>query len=73
MDAIQLNLKLPFEQLVEAVRKLSPKEKLLLNDAIWDEQMEIPTEQQEFVRNRIQEAKQNSDSLLDWAEVKKDI
>jgi hypothetical protein len=73
MDAIQLNIKLPFEQLVEAVRNLSPKEKLLLNDAIWDEQMEIPTEQQEFVRNRIQEAKQNPESLLDWEEVKKDI
>jgi hypothetical protein len=73
MDAIQLSINLPFEQLVEAVKKLSPKEKLLLNDAIWDEDMEIPTEQQELVRNRIREAKQNPNSLLDWDEVKKDL
>lgn len=73
MDGIQLNINLPFEQLVEAVKKLSPKEKMLLNDAIWEEEVEIPIEQQELVRNRIEEAKQNPGTIADWEDVKNDL
>ncbi len=68
-----LNIKLPFEQLLEVVKKLSPKEKLMLNDAIWDEEIEIPVEQQDLVRNRIKEVKNDPNSMVDWEEVKSEI
>jgi putative addiction module component (TIGR02574 family) len=64
---------LPFEQLLEVVKKLSPKEKLMLNDAIWDEEIEIPVEQQDLVRNRIKEVKNDPNSMVDWEEVKSEI
>ena len=42
MENIELNVRLPFNQLLEAVKKLYTKEKLLLNDAIWGESIDIP-------------------------------
>ena len=44
MNTVALNVNLNFQQLVDAVKKLSPAEKLKLNDAIWDENMQVPEE-----------------------------
>ncbi len=71
MNSINLNIDLSFAQLVEAVKQLSPTEKLLLNDVLWNESMEIPAEHQSMVLNRIQKAKQNPDRLVDWDEASK--
>lgn len=66
MDTIQLDVNLSFQQLIDAVKKLSPSERLKLNDAIWDENMEIPEAQQKIVGERMQKSKQNPKRLLDW-------
>lgn len=66
MDTIQLDVNLSFQQLIDAVKKLSPSERLKLNDAIWDENMEIPEAQQKIVGERMLKSKQNPKRLLDW-------
>jgi hypothetical protein len=73
MDTIQVNVHLTFNQLLEAVKQLSPKEKLMLNNAIWDESMEIPVEQQALVLQRKQDSKENPDNMLDWKEASKTL
>lgn len=67
---ILVNIHLSFQQLVEAVKKLSPKEKSLLNEVIWDE-MDIPEEHQSLVLGRIEKAKQEPERLVDWDEASK--
>ncbi len=49
MNSINANIDLSFQQLVDAIKKLTPKEKLLLNDVLWNESMEIPAEHQPLV------------------------
>lgn len=69
---ITVNAHLSFQQLVEAVKKLSSKEKLLLNEIIWDD-MDIPAEHQSLVLSRIEKAKQNPERLIDWDEFSKTL
>jgi hypothetical protein len=66
MNTVKVNIDLSFNQLVDAVKQLSPEEKLMLNDVLWDESMEIPPEHQALVLGRIQKAKNNLDRLIDW-------
>ena len=73
MNPISLNIDLSFKQLKDAVKQLSPKEKLLLNDILWSESMEIPAEHQTLVLGRIQKAKQNPNRLMDWDEASKSL
>ena len=73
MNSINVNIDLSFQQLLDVVKKLTPKEKLLLNDVLWNESMEIPTEHQTLVLNRIKMAKQNPERLMDWDEVSKNL
>ena len=73
MNSINVNIDLSFQQLLEAVKKLTPKEKLLLNDVLWKESMEIPAEHQALVLGRIKMAKQNPERLMDWDEVSKNL
>ena len=73
MNSINVNIDLSFQQLVDAVKKLTPKEKLLLNDVLWKESMEIPAEHQALVSARIKMAKQNPERLMDWDEVSKNL
>ena len=73
MNSINVNIDLSFQQLVDAVKKLTPKEKLLLNDALWKESMEIPAEHKALVLARIKMAKQNPERLMDWDEVSKNL
>ena len=73
MSNINVTIDLNFQQLVEAVKQLSLEEKLELNDALWDEKMEIPLSHQTIVLDRIKKATKNSSRLLDWEEVAKTL
>jgi hypothetical protein len=73
MDSIKLNINLSIEQLIEAVKQLSPIDKLKVNDAIWDEDTDIPAEQKELVLDRIAKSKADTDRMLDWDEVVKTL
>ncbi|MGN6265782.1 MAG: addiction module protein [Ginsengibacter sp.] len=66
MNTVKVNIDLSFNQLVDAVKQLSPEEKLMLNDVLWDESMKIPAEHQALVVGRIKKAKNNPDRLMDW-------
>lgn len=73
METIKLNINLSINQLVEAVKQLSPKDRLKINDAIWNDNIEIPIEHQEIVLERKAKAKTNPERLLDWDEVSKKL
>jgi hypothetical protein len=44
METIKLNNKTTVNQLVEEVEQLSPKDRLKINDVIWNDNVEIPIE-----------------------------
>ena len=71
METIKLNIELSVNQLIEAVKQLSPKDRLKVNDAIWNEDMEIYVEHQRIVLERLEKSKENPERLLDWDEVSK--
>jgi len=73
METIKLNIDLSVSQLLEAVKQLSPKDRLKINDALWNEDIEIPTEHQKIVLDRIAKAKTNPERLLDWDKVCKTL
>ena len=73
METIKLNIDLNVNQLIEAAKQLSPKDRLKLNDAIWNHDMAIPIEHQKIVLERMAKAKTNPERLLDWDEVSKTL
>lgn len=73
METIKLNIDLSVNQLIEAVKQLSPKDRLKINDAIWNDNIEIPIEHQKIVLSRMAKAKSNPERLLDWDEVSKNL
>jgi len=73
MNTVNLNIDLSFKQLADAVKQLSPEEKLMLNDVLWDESIEIPAEHQTLVLGRIQKSKKNRDRLMDWDKASKTL
>jgi len=73
MDALKLNNDLSFNQLLDAVKQLSPKELLTLNDAIWKEEIEIPLKHQTLVINRLAKSELDPSRILDWEEVSKNL
>ena len=66
MGSISIKTNLNFQQLLEAVKQLTPAEKMKLNEAIWDEHMPIPEEHKTIVLNRMKKAKENPERLIDW-------
>ncbi len=56
-----------FQQWLNAV----PAEKLLVNEALWDEDTITPSEHQAIVLDRITKAKQNPERLIDWEKASK--
>lgn len=66
-------VELSFSQLLDAVRKLSPSEKLELNEMIWKEDISIPEEHQKLVYERIDTVRTNPQVLHDWDSVSKKI
>jgi hypothetical protein len=73
MDTVKLNNDLNFNQLLNAVKQLSPVELLTLNDAIWKEAIEIPLEHQTLVLNRVAKSEIDSSRILDWEKVSKNL
>jgi hypothetical protein len=73
MSSLSLKVDLDFQQLLDVVKQLSPSEKLKLNEAIWDNDGEIPLEHQQLVNDRIQKSKANPSRMLDWDEVSKKL
>jgi len=73
MDALKLNSDLSFNPLLDAVKQLSPKELLTLNDAIWKEAIEILLEHQTLVINRLAKSELDPSRILDWEEVSKNL
>ena len=73
MEIIKLNINLDVNQLIEAAKQLSPKDRLKLNDAIWNDNMEIPIEHQKIVLDRMAKAVTNPERLLDWDDVSKTL
>ena len=69
METIKPNIDFNVNQLIEVVKKLSPKDRLKLNDAIWNDDTTIPIEHQKIVLDRMAKAKANPKRLLDWDEV----
>ena len=69
MIAVELSLK----QLVDAVKRLSPSEKLALNEMMWKEDMPIPLEHQEIVKERIRRGNENPEQLLNWDDASKQL
>jgi hypothetical protein len=73
MNSLQLNVSLNFEQLLEVVKQLSPVEKVKLNEFIWNENIDIPTEHQKLVLERMQKSKANPSRMLYWDEASKTL
>lgn len=73
MEAAKINIQINFKQILEAVKQLTPDERLQLNDAIWDENTLIPIEHQQLVMERVKEAKEHPETMLDWDEVSKKL
>lgn len=71
METINSTNKPNIKQLLEAVKQLSAKDRLKINDALWSENIEIPIEHQKLVLNRITKSKNKPERLLDWDEVSK--
>ena len=66
MSSISLQTSLDFKQLLDVVKKLTPAEKMKLNEAIWDENMAIPEEHKTLVLKRIKTARENPERMIDW-------
>ena len=66
MNSLEKVIKPNFNEVKELVKSLSPAEKLKLNDIIWKDNIEIPIEHQELVRDRKEKAVINPDRLIDW-------
>ncbi len=73
MSSLHLNINLSFEQLKEVVKQLSPTDRLKLSDIIWNEEIEIPTEHQEMVLNRIKNSQTNPSRMQDWDTASKSL
>jgi hypothetical protein len=73
MNAAKINIQINFQQIIEAVKQLSPKEKLKLNELLWEDNGTVPIEHQELVAERIKIARQNPEMMLDWDEASKTL
>ena len=73
METIKLNINLNVNQLIEAVKKLSVKDRLKVADALWNENIEIPIVHQRIVLNRMAKSKINPERILEWDEVSKTL
>lgn len=74
---VQLNISLSFKQVVEIVKQLSPSEKQMLSEVLWTEQdindIVIPEEHKQIVRERIKKYENSPDSYLSWNDIERKI
>lgn len=69
-----LNIPLNFNQVVDIVKQLSPKEKTKLKEVLEGEQdIIISEEHKSIVRQRMKASEANPSRLLNWDEVKHKI
>ncbi len=72
---IQLNVPLSFKQVVDIVKQLSPSEKKQLSEVLEAEQNDddiiIPEEHKQIVRERIKKYEDSPDSYLSWNEIER--
>lgn len=73
METLKITNQFNLNEILEAIKQLSPKDRLKINDVIWNEETEIPIEHQKLVLNRIAKSKKNSERLLIWDDVAKDL
>jgi Putative addiction module component len=66
METAKVKINLNFKQLTSIVKQLSPSEKMKLNEAIWDDKMEIPEEHKKIVLDRIKKSKQKPERMIKW-------
>jgi hypothetical protein len=64
MDAAKIKIQVNFQQLIEAVKQPSPKEKLKLNELIWEDNCAIPIEHQDLVMYRINKTRKNHETMF---------
>ncbi|MFZ1269517.1 MAG: addiction module protein [Bacteroidales bacterium] len=71
----QLNISLSFKQVVDIVKQLSPSEKQMLSELLWMEQdiddIVIPEEHKQIVRERIKKYENSPDSYLSWNDIER--
>lgn len=70
---VQLNIPLSFKQVVDIVKQLSPSEKQQLSEVLRTEQniddIVIPEEHKQIVRERIKKYEKSSGSYLSWNDI----
>lgn len=67
----KVSIQVNFQQIIDAVKQLTPKEKFELNNIIWEDDIDIPIETQKLVFSRIKYAKEHPETMLDWDEASK--
>jgi len=74
---ILLNVPVSFEQVIDLVKQLSPAEKQQLSEVLLTEQsiddIEIPEEQKEIVRERIKKYEDMPGSYFTWNEIEQKL
>jgi hypothetical protein len=74
---IQLNVPLNFNQLIDIVKQLSPKEKQQLSSVLWDEaseeEIDIPESHKKIVRQRLKNMEEHPESSLSWEDIERKI
>jgi putative addiction module component (TIGR02574 family) len=74
---IQLNIPLNFNQLIDIVKQLSPKEKQHLSSVLWDEvseeEIDIPESHKKLVRKRLKNMAEKPESCLSWEDIERKI
>ena len=73
METLDVKINLNLKQLTSIVKQLSPSDKMKINEAIWDEKMEIPQEHKKLVMERIKKKRQNPNRMLDWEKAAKTL
>jgi hypothetical protein len=79
MDTQHIHLKVPlnFDQLIDIVRQLSPKEKQQLSSVLWEETREeeivIPEEHKKIVKQRLIRMEEHPESCLSWVDIERKI
>lgn len=73
METTDIKISLDFKQLTSIVRQLNPSEKLRLNEAIWDDDMEIPEEHKKLVLERIKKSRRDPSRMIPWDKAVKSL
>ncbi len=73
METLDIKINLDFKQLTSIVRQLNPSEKLKLNQAIWEDKMDIPAEHRKLVLDRMKKSKKNPSRMIPWDKAVKSL